>query len=327
MPASPHISVIVPVYNAEAYLEECLRSIQTQTLRNIEIICINDGSPDNSLSILKKMAEADERIVIISHENRGVSACRNEAMQQARGKYLAFMDSDDLYPANDVLEALFNKAEEHQVLVCGGGFADFSEEKPTLNTDFPAEFDGYHFKKEGVIPYADYQFDYGFTRFIYNRQMLLENNIKFPAYTRFEDPPFFVRAMQQAGRFYAISKVTYAYRIMYKPMLLNRQKAEDLFKGIRDNWELALTYNYKKLQEYCYLRIRWHWDMAKEHLEEAENALIQAIERRHIIAKRNLGRWIFSRKKSILSNNLRYITLFGCMFCSDKRKKMPASHN
>lgn len=89
------ISAIVPVYNTEKFLEKCIRSIMNQTLKEIEIICINDGSTDNSLEILKKLQKEDNRIIITDKKNEGVSIARNIGIEKARGEYISFIDSDD----------------------------------------------------------------------------------------------------------------------------------------------------------------------------------------------------------------------------------------
>ena len=92
------LSVIVPVYNTEKYLRECLDSVINQTLKDIEIICINDGSTDRSLDILKEYALKDNRIKIIDKKNEGVAAARNDGIRIANGEFVCFMDSDDYYP-------------------------------------------------------------------------------------------------------------------------------------------------------------------------------------------------------------------------------------
>ena len=89
------VSVIIPVYNTEKYLRNCLNSIITQTLIEIEIICINDGSTDSSLEILREYAQRDDRFVLISQTNKGQSFARNKGIDVARGEYIAFVDSDD----------------------------------------------------------------------------------------------------------------------------------------------------------------------------------------------------------------------------------------
>ena len=92
----PKISVIVPVYNTADFLPKCLNSLCSQTLQDIEIICVNDGSEDNSLAVLKKFALKDKRIKIINSEtNNGVSYARNKGLSSAKGEYISFMDSDD----------------------------------------------------------------------------------------------------------------------------------------------------------------------------------------------------------------------------------------
>ena len=89
------ISIVIPVYNVAAYLPQCLDSLVNQTYRDLEIICVNDGSKDNSLEILQQYASQDSRIRIISRENRGIAASRNEALAQAQGDWVMFVDSDD----------------------------------------------------------------------------------------------------------------------------------------------------------------------------------------------------------------------------------------
>ena len=97
---NPMVSVIIPVYNAEAYLEECLDSVVNQTLKNIEIICVNDGSTDNSLDILKEYQEKDDRVIIINQENQGAGVARNQGIKVAKGNYLSILDADDFFELN-----------------------------------------------------------------------------------------------------------------------------------------------------------------------------------------------------------------------------------
>ena len=89
------ISVIIPVFNVELYLEECLDSVINQSLDDLEIICVNDGSTDSSLSILEKYAKMDDRVKIISQENQGQGSARNKGLSIAKGECIYFIDSDD----------------------------------------------------------------------------------------------------------------------------------------------------------------------------------------------------------------------------------------
>lgn len=95
MLTQPKVTIIIPVYNVEKYLRKCLDSLINQTYTNLEIICVNDGSPDNSLMILEEYASKDKRIIVINQENRGVSTARNRGLEIATGKYIAFVDPDD----------------------------------------------------------------------------------------------------------------------------------------------------------------------------------------------------------------------------------------
>ena len=113
----PAVSVIIPVYNAAEFLKDGLNSLLKQTLREIEIICVDDGSTDGSLVILKEFEKADARIRVIHQENQGAGAARNNGMDVARGKYLAFLDADDFFEKN-MLKAAYDRAEETEAEVC-----------------------------------------------------------------------------------------------------------------------------------------------------------------------------------------------------------------
>ncbi len=103
----PKVSIIVPVYNVENYLDRCLDSLINQSFDDIEIICINDGSTDNSLSILKDYEKKDARVKIINKDNSGVSDCRNNGINVANGEYIVFVDSDDWIDVN-MIETMYN---------------------------------------------------------------------------------------------------------------------------------------------------------------------------------------------------------------------------
>lgn len=126
------VSVIIPVYNVENYLREALNSVINQTLREIEIIIVNDGSIDSSFDIIKGYKERDSRIVMINQENKGLSEARNVGLRIALGKYIYFMDSDD-YIELDTLKKCYEKCEKKKLdIVFFDAFA-FSEEKIKIN--------------------------------------------------------------------------------------------------------------------------------------------------------------------------------------------------
>ncbi len=120
MQNQPLISVIVPVYNVEKYLKKCVESIQNQTYKNLEIILVDDGSPDNCPQICDELAAMDERIRTVHRQNGGQSAARNSGLSVAKGEWIAFVDSDD-YIDNDMYEKLYQAVENNQadLAVCG----------------------------------------------------------------------------------------------------------------------------------------------------------------------------------------------------------------
>lgn len=108
----PFISVIIPVYKVEQYLERCVESVRNQTYQNIEIILVDDGSPDACPQMCEEFAAKDERIRVIHQENKGLSGARNTGIDHAKGEYLAFLDSDDLWSVH-FLESLYRALKEH----------------------------------------------------------------------------------------------------------------------------------------------------------------------------------------------------------------------
>ena len=144
----PKVSVIIPVYNTEPYLCECLDSIINQTLKDVEIICINDGSTDSSLTVLNDYAERDSRVAVISQENKGQSAARNEGFKIATGEYIYFMDSDDVLSLN-ALEILFNHAvkDKTDIIYFGADVFYETEELKKLHSNYPN-----YYKRKAAYP-------------------------------------------------------------------------------------------------------------------------------------------------------------------------------
>ena len=118
MKKNPLISIIVPVYKVEKYLDECLESIVNQTYRNLEIILVDDGSPDNSGAMCDEWAKKDERITVIHQINQGQSVARNTALDIAKGEFIGFCDSDDFFPI-DAIENLYRTFDNSVGIVSG----------------------------------------------------------------------------------------------------------------------------------------------------------------------------------------------------------------
>ncbi len=172
------ISVVVPIYNAEEYLEKCLNSIIKQTYENLEMILINDGSTDKSLEIMNKYKAEDERIIIIDKENGGVSSARNKGIETATGKYIIFIDADDYIEPNmfEVLEDdLFKNNVD--ISMCGYRNVDINgnilyESKPMNEKYFDAKTFKYNLFKE------DYYSDLICNK-LFRLEVIKEHNIRF----------------------------------------------------------------------------------------------------------------------------------------------------
>ena len=127
----PVISVIMPVYNGEKYLRECLDSVVNQTLRDLEIICVNDGSTDSSLEILREYESRDARIRVLSQQNLNAGAARNLGLRYATGEYYSFLDADDFFEP-DMLELAYNRARETDAEVLLFGSDSFFQDTETF---------------------------------------------------------------------------------------------------------------------------------------------------------------------------------------------------
>ena len=125
MSENKKVSVIIPVYNAQSIIKQCVEHVQKQTYENLEIICVNDGSIDNSRIILEQIAAEDDRIVVVNQENQGVSSARNKGVDTATGYYIQFVDSDDLIDFN-MTEILVEAIElqNAQLAICGYRFSN-----------------------------------------------------------------------------------------------------------------------------------------------------------------------------------------------------------
>ena len=247
----PKLSIIIPIFNREKYLSACLNSVINQTLKNIEIICVDDGSTDNSTNILKSFKNLDNRIIIISQTNHGSGYSRNKGINLSNGKYISFLDSDDMYYDNHALKLLYEKAKKFNAIICGGGMKKILKIKnrTIINYTF--------FENEGFINYEDYQYDYDYQRYIYNSNFLKRNKLYFPKYLRYQDPPFFIKTMAKAKKFYVVKNITNIYRQnIYKD--LNLKQAIDLFNGLEKCLQLGeklkLYKLYKKVIERLNLR-------------------------------------------------------------------------
>jgi len=243
------VSIIVPIYNMEKYLAECLNSMMNQTLQDIEIICINDGSTDGSLDILKLYQQENNKIKILNQSNCGVAAARNRGIEMAQGEFIAFMDPDDYYPSDDVLELLYNMAKSNKAAACGGSLCYFSEGQKIYKMSDTRK--GSRFEENGLIEYDQYQYVYGFQRFIYEREVIIKNHIKFPPYIRFQDPPFMLDALAASKKLFVISEVVYCLRSVDKKISYSNERIMlGIAKGLQDLLRVSLENDFMELYKH-----------------------------------------------------------------------------
>ncbi|MCD8381951.1 MAG: glycosyltransferase family 2 protein [Clostridiales bacterium] len=275
--SGPKVSVIMPVFNGERYLNECLDSVLSQTLLDIELICVDDGSTDGTFGILAQRAEKDRRVQIKHQENAGPGPARNCALSMARGQYIAFMDADDLYPEVDTLEQLYQSAVSHEAKIAGGYRMVFKNEETQNEVNDPVYKISEAFPEGGMISYYQTQTDFNYQCYIYDRCFILENNIFFPDYRRFQDPPFFVRAMCTARMFYLLPKPTYLYRWGHQTIQWTARKTTDMLRGNIDVLLLTKEYRLSELYRSCINRLATRYKeiiLSQLSLTETESYLL-----------------------------------------------------
>lgn len=148
---NPKISIVLPIYNVEPYLERCLQSVEEQSYANLEIILVDDGSPDNCPSICERWATKDSRIIVVHKQNAGLGMARNTGIEHATGDYICFFDSDD-YIARDAIEQLVRIIEEHNVEIVTYGYANINRLGECYDMRIPkcrtSVFTGHEIEKE-----------------------------------------------------------------------------------------------------------------------------------------------------------------------------------
>lgn len=239
------ISIIMPVYNCREYLEESINSVLRQTLQEWELLCVDDGSTDDSLEMLKDYQQRNERIKVYAQENQGSGVARNLALKYAQGEYVAFLDADDYYFEAEALEEMYDKCKLSKTDACGSVIKLLRN--GVIAEDFGFKEIRQEAKIKSVLDYSNYQFDYGYTGFIFKTDILKENHILFPTHKRFQDPPFFVKAMHKIEKFCFIEKSLYCYRTPTVAVRFNYIKTLDLLKGLIENLEYSVSNNLELL--------------------------------------------------------------------------------
>lgn len=245
----PKVSVIVPIYNVEKYLEKCINSLLSQTLEDIQIILVNDGSKDNSGNIAKEYEKNNkDRVIYVEKENGGLSDARNYGLKYATGDFIAFLDSDD-YIEKNAYEEMYNKAIEEN--------ADYVE------CDFIWEFPN-KIRVDKQYPYKNKKEMFSFVRVVawnklIKRQLITDNNLEFPKGLRYEDIEFTYKLIPFVNKFAYVDKpfIHYVQREGSIANVQNERTAEiftvldnviEFYKknNIYEEYRDELEYNYAR---------------------------------------------------------------------------------
>ena len=214
------VSIIIPVYNVEKFLVQCLDSVIGQSLKDIEIICVNDGSTDNSLQILEDYADKDDRIKIIDKKNAGLGAARNTGLEYVTGEYVGFVDSDDWVDKN-MFKKLYENAKFHSSDIVMCPMTVVNEGKQPLDNKYYEYCSLKCFNEDFYnIPFnsketRDIIFKIAVNAYnkIYKTEFLNQINAKFPEGLIFEDNPFFYQTFLNAKKVSLIKDSLYFHRI------------------------------------------------------------------------------------------------------------------
>lgn len=275
----PKVSVIIPVYNAEKYLRNCLDSVVSQTLRDIEIICVDDGSTDNSLAILREYEKNDARVAVLHQSNINAGAARNNGFARATGEYLAFLDADDFFKS-DMLEKAYISAKSRaaEILVFRSDAFDmdsgsFMEQKFTVRERLLPEhrpFAGTDIKRDFFKVFVGWTWDK-----LFLRSYVLENGLCFQEQRTTNDLYFTFVALAKSKRIMVLEDVLAHHRVHVKTSLeATRKDSWDCFYkallALRDSLKDAGLYEHYEQDyiNYCVHFSLWNLNTLAEPARE-----------------------------------------------------------
>ena len=186
------VSIIMPVYNDADRLDKSITTVINQTLKDIELICVNDGSSDDSLKILNEFAEQYDFIKVLSQENQGSGKARNYGIGEASGEYIGFLDADDIFIENNALEKLYETAIENDANMVSGNIK-LVDQKGKFSPFLPLDY----YEDYNVILPEQYGIPWSFYKNIFKREFIVSNDISFPDLLRGQDPVFLAEILSK----------------------------------------------------------------------------------------------------------------------------------
>ena len=293
------VSIIVPTYNVEQYLAECMDSITGQTLRELEIICVNDGSTDGSLNILKKYAAADDRIIIIDKKNEGYGRAMNDGLDRASGEYVGIVEPDD-YVDLHMYEDLYHIAKEKDLDIVKADFYRFVCDK---NGEVRRSYDALSKDGTGYNEVVDPKENDGIFRYvlntwsgIYRREFIERYHIRHNTTpgASFQDNGFWFQTFCLAERIYFVNKPYYMNRrdnpnssvkSRAKVYCMN-EEYQFIYKFLDEHTELKqrfiYVYSMQRFRNYFWTYSRIDDKFKKEYLERMAEELREAQQRQEL---------------------------------------------
>lgn len=316
------VSIIVPVFNNEKYLDSCLQSLIRQTNSNIEILIINDGSTDNSYKIAKEFANKDDRIKLYNIANSGVSVARNVGINEATGNYITFVDSDDWIEPETIELALENIIAANAQIAIWSFFKNYEQKEiklsliPGKSREFKNDFEKEILYLKSIYAHynritlnEDVPVGTAMCK-LYKLDFIKENNLEFnPNLIRSEDAIFSINAFQLTNKIVYFDKSLYHYRINSNSMSFGFKYIHDTktpFNLLIDELEKfkSKVPNKDLLQDVIYCRviqiIYWHFSYNYFNKENKTNILRKRIAMKKILNDRKYVEALMNVKKSYL---------------------------
>ncbi len=278
---TPKVSIIIPVYNVEQYLRQCLDSVCNQTFKDIEIIIINDCSPDNSLQIIKEYQQKDDRIILVDlKQNGGLSNARNEGANIAKGKYLAFLDSDDWVTEN-YIEVLYNAIEKYKTNIAIAKIIKYDNKSKTFirnkkNMRFYNKPLRTSSDKKNILLSMPITM---VAALMLEKKFVIENNIVFEKVKQAEDLIYFITLFSHNSSFVYIKDQIFFYRINRENSIVtnfNTSKNSDyvglfnFFQHIINIFKKANSFDIYKKEIYVYLFCFFCKELVEKQLTKEE---------------------------------------------------------
>lgn len=316
------ISVIIPVYNSSTYLRKCLDSVVNQTLKDIEIIVINDGSTDDSKNIIEEYLCKYKNIIFIDQGNKGIGKTRNIGIKKATGEYITFVDSDD-YIKENMLEEYYKYAKKHNFDLVIGSYIKKINNKEII-------FENNKFKTGNVktTPQILYLIEYGPWAKLYKREMLINNNIYFDEKRKYEDMPFVSKALLKSKLIGQITEPYYYYIIHNNSETTTMDKRVfdilDILKEIKDYYKRE----YYLRDELDYVIIdKITTYMLQQRVQKDNKLRIEFINAGYAFLNKNIKNWRGNKYykktnflKRIIKNNKKILKIYCNIYAFIKRK-------